>query len=116
MIPKNRTDLYNQIDEQLIRLKWDNKRFTEYLSSCYRKCSRVFLKDEELSIVAEFLKSLPTPINLKAEIEKEMDRLGWTKTDERSHLESNFGKKFSGQLTQEQLKEFCQFLREQESM
>lgn len=57
--PKDIIDIFNSIEEQLLRIGWSKTDRQRYIQSIYGKSAIVFLTTEELMEFLFYLESLP---------------------------------------------------------
>ena len=99
-----------QIQMQLERIKWDEKREAEYLQRMYGKKKRLVLQDGEMK---EFLTYLET----YAQTTVELNRVGWTNEQGSSYLREQYPESKGSRMLLKcsEIQEFLAHLQQQDA-
>ncbi|MEH2163532.1 MAG: hypothetical protein V7K38_21475 [Nostoc sp.] len=106
--------LIAKINVEIQRLDWTTDQEQEHLKKNYEKRSLTLLTEVELFDFLQYVISQPTPPLeiLIAKINVEMQRLRWTREQEREHLRK-YGERSLTLLTELELLDFLQYLAPQ---
>ncbi|ALF54400.1 hypothetical protein ACX27_18645 [Nostoc piscinale CENA21] len=117
MKPVNLAEVLAKTDVELHRLGWTPEQGRKYLIKTYGKRGRTLLTESELLDFLRYLEAQPTPspredlfIQVIAQTDQEMQRLGLSVEWGRDYLIKTYGKRSRHLLTQEELLNFLKYL------
>ncbi|MEH2355354.1 hypothetical protein [Nostoc sp.] len=106
--------LIAKINVETERLGWTTEQRQKRVKNYYEKRSLSLLTEFELLHFLQYLAPQSASLTLHeiliAKINVEMQRLGWTREQEREHLKKNYEKRSRTLLTEVELLEFFQYL------
>ncbi|OCQ96838.1 hypothetical protein BCD64_14640 [Nostoc sp. MBR 210] len=117
MKPVNLAEVLAKTDVELHRLGWTPEQGRNYLIKTYGKRGRTLLTESELLDFLRYLEAQPTPLSREdvfvqviAQTDQEMQRLGVSVEWGRDYLMKTYSKRSRHLLTQEELLDFLKYL------